>query len=203
VSPVRSGIYFLPFILPEIVGVMASGGLVTAFGYYNPFVILSSVLMSISAGLCTLFTVHTTQAQWVGYQFLFGIGVGIGFQQGVVAAQTVLSLADAPVGTAMVLFFQIFGGALFVSVAQNLFASSLVEKLVAMNIPGLSAQDVVQAGVTHLREVVGPDYLPQLLVHYNDSIVQTFRLAVVLSCVSIIGALGMQWKNLKKPNAGN
>ncbi|KAL1604784.1 hypothetical protein SLS60_004324 [Paraconiothyrium brasiliense] len=201
VSAIKSGIYFLPFIIPEIVAVMASGGIVTATGYYNPLVILGTVLMSIGAGLCTLFNLHTPQAQWVGYQFIFGFGVGIGFQQGAVAAQNVLPMADVATGTALVLFFQIFGGAVFVAVAQNLLASSLVEKLVALDIPGLSPDVIVKAGVTHLRELVGPEFLPQVLVAYNASIVQTFRLALVLACVSLIGALGMEWKSVKKQGA--
>lgn len=181
---------------------MASGGIVTATGYYNPLVILGTIMMSIGAGLCTLFNVHTVQAQWVGYQFIFGFGVGIGFQQGAVAAQNVLPMMDVPTGTALVLFFQIFGGAVFVAVAQNLLASSLVEKLVALDIPGLNPETIIKAGVTHLREAVGPEFLPDVLVAYNASIVQTFRLALVLACVSLIGALGMEWKSVKKQGGG-
>jgi MFS family permease len=185
-------------MIPQIVAVMASGAIVTVVGYYTPLVIASSIMMSIGAGLCTLFTVHTSQAQWVGYQFLFGIGVGIGFQQGSVAAQAVLPMADLATGTAMVLFFQIFGGAVFVAVAQNLLSSHLIDRLLALGIPDLNAEDIVRAGVTHLRDVVGPEWLPQVLVEYNNAIVQTFRLALVLSCISIIGALGMEWKSTKK-----
>jgi MFS family permease len=202
VSAIKSGIYFLPFMIPEIVAVMVSGGLVTATGYYNPLVILGTIMMSVGAGLCTLFKVDTSQAQWVGYQILVGFGVGIGFQQGAVAAQNVLPMADVPTGTALVLFFQIFGGAVFVAVAQNLLASSLVEKLVALEIPSLSPEGIVKVGVTRLRDMVAPEVLPQVLVEYNASIVQTFRLALVLACISLIGALGMEWKSVKKQGGG-
>ncbi|KAL1852792.1 hypothetical protein Daus18300_012036 [Diaporthe australafricana] len=66
-DPVASGIHFLPFILPEIFGIIISGILVTQFGYYNPFFIASSVLMSIAAGLCTTFTADSSQGMWAGY----------------------------------------------------------------------------------------------------------------------------------------
>jgi hypothetical protein len=107
-------------------------------------------------------------------------------------------MPDVPTETALALLFQAFGGAVFVGVAQNLLASNLIEKLVALDIPGLSPDDIVNAGVTHLRDIVGPEYLPQVLVEYNASLVQTFRLALVLAYVSLIGALGMEWKSGKK-----
>ena len=178
-------------------GVILSGGLVSKFGYTNPFFIASSIIMSIAAGLCTLFTVDTSQAAWVGYQFLWGIGIGIGFQQGTVTASTVLAQADIAVGTAMVLFVNLFGGAVFVAVAQNLFASHLVEKLLALNIPGVDPQAILHAGATNLRNVVGPEHLAQVLVEYNDAIVQTFRLGMIMSCISIVGALGVEWRSVK------
>jgi hypothetical protein len=90
--------------------------------------------MSIGAGLITLFEVHTPQAKWVGYLFLYGLGVGFGFQQGGVAAQAVLPLVDVSIGTAIVMFVQMLGGALFVSVAQNIFTNKLVMGLTNLNI---------------------------------------------------------------------
>ncbi|KAJ8069761.1 hypothetical protein OCU04_000180 [Sclerotinia nivalis] len=198
VQPVTSGIDFLPFILPEITGVMLSGGLVSAFGYANPFFIASSIIMSIGAGLCTLFTVHASQGAWIGYQFIWGIGIGIGFQQGTVVAQTVLPLKDIAVGTAAVLFVNLFGGAIFVAVAQNIFASNLIHKLLALNIQGLDPHAILYAGATNLRDVVGPEHIEKVLVQYNDAIVKVFQLGLIMSCLSIVGALGVEWKSIKK-----
>ncbi|KAH8585419.1 major facilitator superfamily domain-containing protein, partial [Bisporella sp. PMI_857] len=196
VKPVTSGVDFLPFIVPEIVGGMFAGGLVTVFGYTNPFYIASSIMMSIGGGLCTLFTVDTSRAAWVGYQFLWGLGVGIGFQQSTVTAST-LQHKDIPVGTALVVFVNLFGGALFVAVAQNLFASRLIENLVALNIPGVDPQTILHAGATNLRNVVGSEDLPQVLVGYNDALVLTFQLGMIMSCLSVIGAVGVEWKSVK------
>ncbi|KAL9084048.1 MAG: hypothetical protein Q9165_008249 [Trypethelium subeluteriae] len=197
-SPVRSGIDFLPFILPEIAGIIISGGLVTAMGYYNPFFIGSSILMSIAAGLCTTFTVDSSEGSWIGYQFLYGIGVGLGFQQGTVVAQTVLPSTDIAMGTALVLFMQIFGGAIFVSVAQNVFARHLIKGLLTLDIPGLDPQLVITAGATNLRSIVNKNDLPNVLIQYNSAVVKTFEIGLILSCISIIGALGVQWKSVKK-----
>jgi hypothetical protein len=45
----------LPMILGLVVISMVAGSLVTVFGYYAPFMILSAVLTSIGAGLITTF----------------------------------------------------------------------------------------------------------------------------------------------------
>ncbi|EAS29817.3 drug:H+ antiporter-2 [Coccidioides immitis RS] len=202
-SAVTAGVYSLPLILAEIVAIVVSGALVTHLGYFAPFFIGSSVLMSVGAGLLTLFTVDTPQKEWVGYQFLYGFGVGLGFQQGGVAAQAVLNLNDVSIGTAMVLFLQILGGSVFVSVAQNLFTNRLVEGIVKLNLPGLNPEAIVHAGATGLRRVVDPDYLPQVLVVYNDAILRTFQVGLILSCLSILGAVGIEWRSVKgKKTAG-
>jgi len=81
VSATKSGIMSLPLILGVVICSVVAGGLVTVFGYYAPFMIASSVLMAIGAGLLTTFKVNTGHAEWIGYQALFGIGVGLGMQQ--------------------------------------------------------------------------------------------------------------------------
>lgn len=37
--------------------------------------------------------------KWIGYQILFGAGIGMGMQQTIVAAHYLLDLADVPTGT--------------------------------------------------------------------------------------------------------
>jgi hypothetical protein len=136
--------------------------------------------------------------------FLYGIGIGLGFQQGGVAAQTVLQAADVSVGTAVVIFIQIIGGAIFVAVAQNIFTNTLVERLIALNIPGFDPQIIVTSGATNLRNVVDPQLLPQVLTEYNAAIIKTFEVGLILACISIFGAVGIEWRSIKgqKPAVG-
>lgn len=196
-SAVQSGIYSLPMILSNVVGIMSSGALTTRLGYYTPFFIGSSIIMSIGAGLLTTFTVDTAQPKWVGFLFLYGLGVGLGFQQGGVAAQAVLALSDVSIGTAMVMFVQILGGALFVSVAQNVFTNKLIENLTLLQISGLDPQVIVNSGATILRTLVDPSRLNEVLIAYNMALVEAFKVALILSCLSIFGALGIEWKSVK------
>ncbi|KAK9246185.1 hypothetical protein V1506DRAFT_536099 [Lipomyces tetrasporus] len=70
----------IPIVLSLVVGSRLAGGLVTALGFYTPFMIASSILLSVGAGPVTTFTRNTGHATWIGYQDLFGFDVGLGLQ---------------------------------------------------------------------------------------------------------------------------
>lgn len=80
-SAVKSGIMNLPMLLAQVVLSIVAGGCVTQFGYYTPFMILSSCLMAVGAGLLSTFQPDTSSGKWIGYQIIFGAGVGTGMQQ--------------------------------------------------------------------------------------------------------------------------
>lgn len=196
-SAIGSGIRCLPLILSQIVGVGVSGGLTTQFGYYTPFMLVSTVLMAIGSGLLTTLKINSSTGKWVGYQLIFGIGSGAGFQQPVLAAQTVLDLHDVPIGVAINMFLQLFGGTIFVSVAENVFTTRLLSNVVA-KLPQLNPQQVVQTGATQLKGLVHtPAELKTLLVAYNGALTHSFEVALALSCLTIIGAAAMEWKSVK------
>ena len=99
VSAVESGIRNLPMILGLVIVSIIAGIMITSIGYYTPFMILSSLLMATGAGLISMFKVGTGHAMWIGFQAIYGFGVGAGMQQGIIAAQTVCTLDDVPTAT--------------------------------------------------------------------------------------------------------
>ena len=80
VSAVESGIRNIPMILGLVIFSMIAGIIITAQGYYTPWMILSSVLMATGAGLLSTFKISTGHAMWIGYQVIYGFGVGAGMQ---------------------------------------------------------------------------------------------------------------------------
>lgn len=187
----------LPLILSLVAISMLSGGLVSYIGYYTPFMIISSVLTAIGAGLMTTFDVNTPQPQWIGYQFIFGAGVGFGMQQTMIAVQACLKGNDIAVGTAIVMFSQTLGGALFIAVAENVFENRLVSNVVAANLPGLSAATVLNTGATEIQKVIPAQFLPTVLNAYNDALTNAYYVSVAMSCLTLLGALSIQWISIK------
>lgn len=195
VSATKSGIMNLAMLLGLIVVSIISGALVTITGYYTPFVIACSIISSIGAGLLTTFTTSTGHPQWLGYSCLFGLGLGLGLQQTLIAVQTVLPLKDVPTGTAVIMFAQTLGGALFLSVGQNIFSNQLLKNL-RTYVPDFDPFYVLKIGATNLK-AVPPQFYQGVLTAYNKTLTQVFYVSVATAALSIFGALALEWKSVK------
>ncbi|CAG8401213.1 unnamed protein product [Penicillium salamii] len=195
-SAVESGIMNLPLLLAQVIFSIIAGILVTTLGYYTPFMILSSVLMAIGAGLLSTFQPGTSSSKWIGYQIIFGAGVGVGMQQGLIAVQNSLPPNDIPIATATVMFSQTLGGAVFISVAQNIFTNELVKNL--LHISGVDPDRVLDLGATALQNSISKDILPAVIAAYNNALVKAFCVSVAMGAVSIVGACSIKWKTVKR-----
>ena len=187
----------LPTILCVVICTILSGGLVGGLGYYTPFMYIGPIVASIGAGLLSTLQVDSGHAKWIGYQALYGIGLGFGMSQPMVVVQAVLAPVDVPTGTAIMTFMQSIGGALFVAVAQNVFNNSLLQRL-AQDAPTADAAKIAGTGATTLHSVVPQSLLPSVLEAYNSAITQAFNVGVALAAVSILGALPIQWISVKR-----
>jgi hypothetical protein len=196
-SAIESGIRNLPMILSLVIFSIISGGLVTTFGYYAPFILASVVLMSIGAGMLATLSVHSGAGEWIGYQILFGIGIGMGMQQTMVAVQASLPLDDIAVGTAIIIFSQTLGGALFICVAENVFQNKLVSNIAAAHIKGLDPIEVVSLGATQIQTVIPKQFLPTVLVAYNNAVINTFYASAAMGAVAAFGAVFVPWNSVK------
>ncbi|KAK8055147.1 hypothetical protein PG993_000374 [Apiospora rasikravindrae] len=186
-SAVDSGLRNLPMLISVVVASMMAGVAVTVFGYYTPFMIAATVLMSIGAGLLSTFQPATSRAAWIGYQVVFGFGVGLGMQQPLMAVQAVLNMADVPTGTAIIVFAQTLGGSLFVSVGQSVFTNQLVKSLAA-NVPSLSPATLP------VEDLAG------VQMAYSEALTRAFLVTVALSVISIVGCALNPWKSVKGKN---
>lgn len=192
----KSGYMMLPLMAGFLVAMLAHGAGVSALGYYVPFMICASVLMPIFAGLMTTFTTTTALNQIVGYSLAMGFSAGIGFNAPQSAVQTMLPVKDASTGIAIIYFAQNFGPAVFLAIAQTIFLNRLSVNLTDL-IPGLSPNAVNNMGLTELRTLVGPDELGKALNILDKSLMQTWYMAVGLTCVTIIGSIAMEWGSVK------
>ncbi|KAI1406851.1 putative efflux pump antibiotic resistance protein [Hypoxylon sp. FL1857] len=195
VTAIESGIMLLPLILSTVVGSISSGMIIARVGYYNPFFLLSSILMPIGAGLLATFTPTTGHSKWIGYQVIFGLGLGFGAQQPLTVVQTVLDKPDIAVGSSLVMFTRFIGSAIFLPVAQNVFLNGLVSKL--KNLPGIDTSAVTSGGATELRQLASGDDLATLISDYNDALVDVFYMMIATSAITIFGSVLVEWRSLK------
>ncbi|KAK9852144.1 MFS transporter [Penicillium brevicompactum] len=185
----QSGLHSLATVLSVVVFAIAGGVGVTLVGYYTPFMIVGLMVMAVGAGLLLLFKVDTPSSMWLGFQIIFGAGAGIGLELPNIAVQTVFHERDVSIGTSLV----------------NVFSNHIVSGMIA-RVPELDPSIILQAGASHLQRTVSEVSLSsdgylvaRVLEVYNDAIIQTFIVALALACVSVIGAVGVDWRTVKNP----
>jgi MFS family permease len=200
VSAMQSGINTIPLVLSVVVGSIMSGGLTQRFGYYTPFMIVGSGLMAVGTGLLTTWNMNTSSSAWIGYQVILGFGVGCTMQHPNLAVQVVLPKQDIPTGTAVLSLCQTLGGAVFAAVGQNLYIDKFSSNL--QNIGGLDPKHILQGGATDLTNAVPPELRFQVLEGYNNSLTKgTFFAALIVACLAVPAALGMEWRSVKEKQA--
>ncbi|KAF6795007.1 major facilitator superfamily transporter [Colletotrichum sojae] len=205
VSAVQAGIKILPLLLATVVASMASGALISVIGYYTAIILPSLVLFAVGSGMITTFDLDTPMRAWFGYQVLAGLGIGAGFQIGVLVVQTVLPLEEVPVATACVQFFQAFGGAIMIAVAQSLFQTGLVDGVVK-NAPGIDPAIFINGGADQIRSILTqmgrPDAIPAVLEAYMVGLRHTYYVTVACAVAAFVACLGLEWKSVKKEGKG-
>jgi hypothetical protein len=103
VSASQSGVRNLPLILGVTIATILSGGLITAFGHYVPFLIVGAAMITIGSGLIYTLSIHSDSSEWIGYQALAGLGIGLALQIPVITAQAEAKPTDLSSVTAMIL----------------------------------------------------------------------------------------------------
>lgn len=199
-SAITSGLQVLPFMLATVISSVVVGALVTAVGYYTPFLIASSALVAIGAGLVTLYGVDISTGKWIGYQIVLGMGTGAGLQVPMTAVQTVLRTEDIPVGTAAITFFQTLGGTIFIAVGQSVFQNGLTAGI-HDHASGIDPSMIISAGATDIRSALATlgqlDALPGVIESYVDGLRDTYRLSMALMIVAFVAACFLEWRSIK------
>jgi hypothetical protein len=134
-----------------------------------------------------------------------GLGIGSGFQIGVLVVQTVLPIEDVPVATACVQFFQAFGGAIFIAVAQTVFQNGLING-VLRDAPGIDPAIFINSGASQVRDILimmhREDAITAVLEAYMTGLRGTYYITVGCAAAAFLSCLGLQWKSVKKMENG-
>ncbi|CAD6589968.1 MAG: hypothetical protein ASARMPREDX12_004093 [Alectoria sarmentosa] len=196
VSASESGVRNIPLVLGVSVFTVVSGGLITVYGVYVPFLLAGSAITTIGTGLLYTLDIGSPSSHWIGYQALAGIGIGLAIQVPIIANQAFVEASEISSVTAITLFFQTMGGAFFVSAGETAYTNRLLER-VPLLAPGVSPALVVATGATQLRAVFSAQELPGIVLAYMDGLKLAFALAVALAGVTLPIALFAKWRNVK------
>ncbi len=178
------------------ISILLVGAFTSKIGFYNPAMILGTLLMCIGTGLTITFRPHIRAVDAIVYQTILGVGSGFAFQQPVVAVQTILPQALIPSAIVLVSFVQSLGSIVSLAIAQNIFRSRLLQELTA-KLPTIQPNVVLNTGVLDLKNVVPQGDLDTFLNIYSDALKSTYYTGLGFACASVICAFCTPWKSTK------
>ncbi|GIJ89478.1 hypothetical protein Asppvi_008420 [Aspergillus pseudoviridinutans] len=199
-SPSRSGYMMVPIVIGATIGMLLCGSGTSTIGYYTPFMLFSSALMPVFAGLITTFGVNTNFARLILYSGVYGFASGIGFNAPISAVQTVLPTDDVSLGLSIVLFAQHFGPAVSIAIAQVSFTNEISANLARL-VRGLNPAAIEDQGLSEIVGRAPPGLHEEILVDVGRSVSKTWYLSVGLTSATLIGSLLMEWRSVKQKSA--
>ncbi|KAI1214200.1 major facilitator superfamily domain-containing protein [Annulohypoxylon truncatum] len=196
-SALSSGAMLTPLIGGYVVCSIISGGVTSAIGYYNPGMIIGTALSIAGATLLTTIHMDSSIAKIVGYQLLYGFGVGFGFGQPSYVVQTILPPSDVPIGVTFITLMQNLSASIFVAVGQSILQGELRSRLQSI-LPDVNIQSLLNSGASDFASSLPPESRQQALSVYSVCLVSTLYISLALSCTSVVGAIGIRWYSMKK-----
>ncbi|KAI1384888.1 major facilitator superfamily domain-containing protein [Hypoxylon trugodes] len=196
-SALSSGALLSPLIAGYVVCSIVAGAVTSMVGYYNPGMIAGTALAIAGAALLTTIDLNSSTARIVGYQLLYGFGVGFGFGQPSYVVQTVLPSADIPVGVTFITLVQNLSSSIFVAVAQSILQGELHSHLQSI-IPDLDVSLLLNLDAGDSISTLPPESQGAAIMAYSRSLILTLYILLALSCMSAVGALGARWGSMKK-----
>ncbi|KAI5479092.1 hypothetical protein MNV49_004091 [Pseudohyphozyma bogoriensis] len=133
-SALRSGVQLLPTILPSVISGILGGWTVSHFLSFYREVISGMALTAVGAGLLSTMNTTTSMGKWA-----------------YVASQAFASPEDRPAAASLVIFFQLIGATLWVSLTEAIYQNRFLRGL--EQIQGLDASAVIDSGVSAFRDV--------------------------------------------------
>ncbi|KAF5688336.1 major facilitator superfamily transporter [Fusarium denticulatum] len=200
VDPQTSGVDILPHGVTVTIATLITGSIITWLGYYVPFMWAGSAIFTTGAGLLYTISQNTPTARWFGYEVLAGAGFGIAIQIPIFAVQVVLGAGDIPLGTVLIILSQALGGSVGLSISQNVFQTSLRQRL--KTIADIDIQAVIAAGGTDLEHVVSADSLAYVRDAFRYGISNAFLVSTALGSVAFLASIGMERRRIKSKKEG-
>ncbi|TGO68419.1 hypothetical protein BOTNAR_0025g00510 [Botryotinia narcissicola] len=112
------------------------------------------------------------------------------------AVQIVLPTEDAPIGNSSPVFSQALGGALAISIAQNILTNTLSQEL--KMIPGLDSSGIIALGAKNLTSTVPTEHLNGVPGAHTYALSRTLILPIAAAGMAFVCSLGMEWRKVER-----
>ncbi|KAK8037664.1 MFS general substrate transporter [Apiospora marii] len=193
VSAVSSGVWLIPVILSLTITQIVVGGLITATGIHNPFLIVGPALAAVGSGLFMLLAHQSSAGRWIGFQIVLGIGVGFCLTIPLMLSQVAVKTSDVSTATSIVIFSQSMGSAFLLPTAQSVFQNQLLKAL-RLSAPDIDPSVVLSAGASSEAISSLPSAsLGGIIQSYTNALRFAFAIGIPFAGVACFVSFFMPW----------
>ncbi|QKX62800.1 uncharacterized protein TRUGW13939_09965 [Talaromyces rugulosus] len=198
VSASQSGVRLIPLVTGISIFTMVSNVIFSMYRKHVPIVVLGAMIATTGVALIYSLNEHAPVGQWIGYETVTAIGVGLVLQLPMIANQALVSAeSDIPQATAVTLFVENMGTTIFTAAGEAAFTSRLVSSL-AEKAPSIDSAVVIRAGATQLRNLFSPADLQQIVVSYLDGCKANHAMSLACGALATAVSLSMAVPALKE-----
>jgi len=203
-SATHSGLDILPFLISVVIGAGVTGAIITKTGRYWWFLFLSPLFISVGGGILYTLAASTGTPRLIGYQIIYGAGIGCCIQNFMVAIQAEYAFDEKmiPQATSVATFSQVIGNVVGIAIAGSVFSNQLKLNLVRY-VPNLSPEDLQRI----LQSVTIVSTLPnevrsQVLISYVRALDPVFLIGVPAGALTCLVSWWIADHNLRQRSAG-
>ncbi|PVH92289.1 putative MFS transporter [Periconia macrospinosa] len=183
VSAAQSGIRNIPLILAVSLATILSTSFMGRTTLWIPPLMLGALVTVAGSAVVYTLNLSSSSGQWIGYQIIIGLGIGISMEVALVANQQQLAPDDITSMIGMTMFFELLGGVVFVSAGQALFTNGMLHSLRNLA-PGLDGKGVVDAGPLRIRDAFS-DQVFAVLSSYMYGLKHAFALGMACGAATV------------------
>lgn len=188
-SPILSGVYLLPFIIPLCLLSAGTGVFMKTTGLYLPPIYFGMILLTIGQGLYIDLQPYISWPRIIIYQIIVGCGAGPNFQAPLIALHSGIEPRDMAAGTSMFNFARNIGTAISVVVGGSIFSNQISTRRSELSavLPPALVDELSGGGVGGARDIVNalPDAQKAVVrVVYTESLK---TLWIFYTCIAVLG----------------
>jgi len=205
-SPIRSGIFLLPILVPQVVTSSLSGLLVSKTGRFRGIIYSGFSVWSIACGLLSTLNETSKPGVMVVFMLLSGVGAGQTLQTTVIAAQASVSRRDMSVVTAVRNFVRLMGGTLTLPVGAAIINNSLRAATSNLNlseqvIDSIINDPTILAPNSNITQSLGLTIRAQVLTGYIKGFQTLFIVNAAFSAIATVaGVFLIKHHELTRPD---
>ncbi|KAK9761067.1 hypothetical protein K7432_014317 [Basidiobolus ranarum] len=194
-SAITSGLELLPMVLAVSCFSIVTGIMISKTGYIVIWCWIGAAIMTVGAGLLTMFDINTSTSQQIGFLLIVGAGAGGCPQTLTLSGQAAVARKDVSVVTALSTFSRSIGGVLGVAIFGSLFNNQVARGLenLPFHVPLKGASEGFQFinsfPLNERGEVI------DVYVHVLQTV---FMVAVGMSGAAFLFSLGVKLVKIEK-----